>query len=182
MPIFTKDQFVKIANSSAGSKGIRGVVNEVKAFSRSSQTTSIFLSHCHTDKSIVDDAVAFLRSLNATIYVDWMDETMPEQTTGATASKIKSRIITNDKFILLATNAAIASKWCNWEIGLGDAYKLRDDKICLLPLADSSGRWEGNEYLQIYPFVETSSTYDTIFRLTYPDRKQVWFDDWLKKD
>src|SRR5258708_12314437 len=182
MPIFTKDQFVKIANSSAGSKGIRGVVNEVKAFSRSSQTTSIFLSHCHTDKSIVDDAVAFLRSLNATIYVDWMDETMPEQTTGATASKIKSRIITNDKFILLATNAAIASKWCNWEIGLGDAYKLRDDKICLLPLADSSVRWQGNQYLQIYPFVDTSTPHNPTFRLTYPDRKQVWFDDWLKKD
>lgn len=45
---------------------------------------------------------------------------MPEKTSGLTATKIKYQIYKNDKFILLATDNAIASKWCNWEVGIGD--------------------------------------------------------------
>ncbi len=180
MPLFTREQFAKTTEQRAGSKGLRGIVNEIKAQSKSVQATSIFLSHCHTDKNIVEQAVAFLRTLNATIYVDWMDETMPETTSGKTATKIKERIKYNDKFILLATNQAIASKWCNWEIGIADATKLEKDKMCLLPLADNQGNWDGSEYLQIYPFAEQNANYDSIFNLIYPDGRRLWFDEWLK--
>jgi hypothetical protein len=88
--------------------------------------------------------------------------------------------------VLLAINAAVISKWCNWEVGIGDAYKLHSDKICILPLADNSTTWNGNEYLQIYPRVEpvnrdNYSLYDNIFRVIYPDGKSIWLDDWLKK-
>jgi len=182
MPIFTREQFAKTTEQRMGSKGFKDIVNEVKAQSKYAQSTSIFLSHCHEDKNIVEQVVAFLRTLNATIYVDWMDETMPERTSGETATKIKSRIKSNDKFILLATNFAIASKWCNWEIGIADALKLGSDNMCLLPLADNQGKWEGSEYLQIYPFAEKNSNYDTIFNLIYPGGTRVWFDDWLKKN
>src|ERR1700754_3431644 len=127
MPIFTKDQFAKTTALQAGTKGLRGVVNEVKAFSKSPQSVSIFLSHCHDDKNIVEQVVTFLRTLNATIYIDWMDQTLPEKTNGNTATAIKSKILLSNKFIFLATNASMASKWCNWEIGIGDAYKLHAD-------------------------------------------------------
>jgi hypothetical protein len=185
MPIFTSSQFANIAQSRAGSKGIRTIVKEARNFLKTSATTSVFLSHAHTDKDVVEQAVSFFRGFNISVYVDWLDETMSDKPTGVTALKIKSKILSNDKFIFLATNAAVASKWCNWEVGVGDVYKLVNDKICILPLADNSGQWLGNEYLQIYPRIEsvtntTNGIYEGIFRLNYPDGKSVWLDEWLK--
>lgn len=40
-----------------------------------------------------------------------------------------------DNFILLTTDDAIESKWCNWELEYGDANKFRD-RIALFPLND----------------------------------------------
>jgi len=187
MAIFTRTQFTNLAQSKTSSiKSFKGFVNEARSFSKSNATTSIFLSHSHNDQDLIEQAITFFRTLSVSVYVDWMDETMPEKPNGLTAVRIKSKIQSNDKFILLATDAAIASKWCNWEVGIGDAYKLHVDKICLLPLADSQGNWTGNEYLQIYPRIESVQKdnyflYDSIFRIKYPDGKEAWLDEWLKK-
>ena len=59
-----------------------------------------------------------------------------------------------DKFIFIATDAAMASRWCNWEIGYGDAYKYSQDKIAIFPIKQDNRVWEGNEYLQLYPSIE----------------------------
>jgi len=56
------------------------------------------------------------------------------------------------KFILLATEAAINSKWCNWELGLGDAAKYIEN-IALLPIKKDSTDFSGSEYLEIYPYI-----------------------------
>ncbi|WP_316635580.1 toll/interleukin-1 receptor domain-containing protein [uncultured Flavobacterium sp.] len=187
MAIFKRSEFKSVALSKTNSyKNLRGFVSEARAQSKSNAITSIFLSHAHSDKDLIEEAVTFFKSLNINVYVDWMDETMPEKPNGITASKIKTKILNDDKFIFLATNAAVISKWCNWEVGIGDAYKLQNDKICLLPLADSNGHWTGNEYLQIYPRIESVakdnfSFYDNIFRVIYPDGKTTWLSDWLKK-
>jgi hypothetical protein len=159
MAIFTKQQFESIARIKAGSRGLSATLNESRTFSKASSITSVFLSHSHTDRSIVEQAKVFFQNLGISIYVDWADETMPEKTNGVTAQKIKNQIISiNDKFVLLATNNAIASKWCNWEVGIADPFKLPTKKIALLPLADNSGTWYGNEYLQIYPRIEKRSS------------------------
>jgi len=186
MALFTRSQFTNIVQVRLGTKSLRSVVNEAKLVSKTDTEVTIFLSHSHTDKDLVEQAVAFLRLFNIKVYVDWMDETMSEKPNGETGMKIKSKILSNDKFIFLATDAAVISKWCNWEVGIGDAYKLHSDKICLLPLADNRGHWTGNEYLQIYPRIESVqkdnfSIHDNIFYLIYPDGKRIWFDDWLKK-
>jgi|GEM_PF-1835137 len=78
MSIITISQLATIAQNKAGYKGLRGVVNENRQFSRSSQTTSIFLSHAHTDKEKIEQAVTFFRTLGISVYVDWMDHTMPK--------------------------------------------------------------------------------------------------------
>lgn len=186
MTIFTKQQFESIARIKAGVRGLSTTLNESRAFSKSSSLTSIFLSHSHTDRQIVEQAKVFFQNLGISIYVDWADETMPQKTNGVTAKKIKTKIISNDKFVLLAMNAAVTSKWCNWEVGIGDAYKLELDKICILPLADNSSTWNGNEYLQIYPRIEpvkkdNYSLHENIFKIIYPDGTTVWLDNWLKK-
>ena len=75
---------------------------------------------------------------------------MPRVTSGKTASKIKTRIRQCDKFILLATNSAVESKWCNWELGYGDSQKFDNNDIAILPLkkADmTDSAYKGNEYI-----------------------------------
>lgn len=155
MSIFTEQEFRNIANQKAGYRGLSGTVNEQRTFSKNNSSTSIFLSHSHLDKAKIEQAKLFFENLGISIYVDWADQTMPEKTNGITAQKIKNQIIhLNDKFILLATNSAVSSKWCNWEVGIADSFKLSKDKIAILPLADNNRYWTGNEYLQIYPSIE----------------------------
>lgn len=129
--------------------------NESKFFK-----TKIFLSHKHDEFQELEGAIAFLKSFGVEIYVDWLDDGMPKTTSGLTAVRIKEKIKDNHKFILLATEEAIKSKWCNWELGLGDAAKYID-QIAMLPIKNEYSDFTGSEYLQIYPYIEflDSSSY-----------------------
>lgn len=180
MSIFTKQELQAIAYKKAMSKGYV-TLNERRMFSENTSTTSVFLSHSHHDKALIVQAKTFFENLGISIYVDWADETMPEKTNGITAQKIKRQIYKNDKFVLLATNSAITSKWCNWEVGIGDTYKLSNRKIALLPLAENSGTWNGSEYLQIYPRIEKGSLYNDKYYIYYPDGTSEDLSIWLNK-
>lgn len=180
MAIFTKQEFQAIALDKARKKGLQ-FVNETRTFSENTSVTSVFLSHSHHDKAVIAEAKTFFEGLGISVYVDWADKTMPEQTNGLTAQKIKRQIQKNDKFVLLATNNAISSKWCNWEVGIGDTFKLPTDKICILPLADNRLTWEGNEYLQIYPRIEQSEYNKDYFKVIYPYGRELSINDWLNQ-
>ena len=114
--------------------------------------TKIFLSHKHDEKEFLEGAISLLKTFGVDVYVDWLDEGMPKTTSGETAKRIKEKIKENHKFILLATEAAISSKWCNWELGLGDAAKYIDH-IALLPVKKDYTDFSGSEYLGIYPYI-----------------------------
>ena len=183
MAILTKGQFASIAQNKSGSRGLRGVVNETRLYSKTTSVTSIFLSHSHNDKDVIEQAKIFFENIGISVYIDWADKTMPESPYGSTALKIKNQIINgNDKFVLLATNDAVSSKWCNWEVGVADPFKLPNKKIALLPLADNSGSWNGNEYLQIYPRIEefTISNKKEYF-VFYPDGSAEMLTGWLNR-
>lgn len=132
---------------------------ETRTFSRGGRVSSkrtIFLSHKHSDLEALKDIVGFLRrQYNVEVYIDSMDSNMPKKTSGETALRIKNIIQKSDRFILLATDAAVESKWCNWELGYGDALKYRD-KIALFPIKEIGSydfQYKGSEYMQIYPFI-----------------------------
>jgi hypothetical protein len=178
MAIITRARLSSIAQEKAGYRGVKTIVDESKSASRLYQVTTIFLSHSHTDNEVVEQAVTFFRTLGVSIYVDWMDDTMASSPSGATAEKIKSKIKENDKFIFLATNAAVNSKWCNWEVGVGDTFKLPSKKISLFPLADNNVGWNGNEYFQIYPRIEEVGGSYYVY---YPDNSFEALITWLKR-
>jgi len=132
---------------------------ETRCFSEGGRVSSrrtIFLSHKHSDLEELKDIIGFLHHhCNVDIYIDSMDAGMPKKTCGETAQRIKKIIQNSDRFILLATDAAIESKWCNWELGFGDAHKYRE-KIALFPIKEEESydfQYKGNEYMQIYPFI-----------------------------
>lgn len=120
------------------------------------KVTTVFLSHKHDDLEDLKDIIGFLQSnYNVKVYIDSRDPSMPIKTCGKTAVSIKKRIEQCDKFILLATNGAIDSKWCNWELGFGDAHRFRD-KIALFPIKPSGSSdytYKGTEYMSIYPHI-----------------------------
>lgn len=129
-------------------------VNEVRCFTQTQACTSVFLSHKHTDKELMLQIKTMLEHIGINVYIDWLDETMTSITSGKTAEKLKEKIKQYDKFILVATNDAIDSKWCNWELGLGDAAKFDARKIAIMPVRREETYWNGSEYLQIYPTIE----------------------------
>lgn len=132
------------------------ILNEYRRDSKIFKT-KIFLSHKHDEVQELEGAISFLKSFGVDVYVDWLDEGMPKNTSGQTAVRIKEKINENHKFILLATEAAINSKWCNWELGLGDAAKYIDH-IAILPIRKNFTEFTGSEYLQIYPYIEFLET------------------------
>ncbi|MBN8706184.1 MAG: toll/interleukin-1 receptor domain-containing protein [Bacteroidetes bacterium] len=127
------------------------VLNE--SSSRDRTKPMVFLSHKHDELTLLQDVVAFLNEEGVEIYVDWMDEEMPAYTNAKTALRLKEKIKVANKFILVATSNAIKSKWCNWELGLGDAAKY-NEHIALFPINRTSQNFSGAEYLRIYPHIE----------------------------
>jgi hypothetical protein len=138
---------------------IKNSLNEVKSFSAKSAYSTkptVFLSHKHDDLEDVRGVIGELESLGVKVYVDSMDNKMPNETNGDTAKRIKEVIKYCNKFILLATDKAIESYWCNWELGIGDVHKFKQH-IAILPMKEKNTydyTYKGNEYLQIYPRIE----------------------------
>ena len=153
-------------------------LREFKAESKYGKV-SIFLSHKHNETAELDGAINFLKKLGVDVYVDWLDEGMPKTTSGKTAQRLKQKIRENKKFVFLATEGAINSTWCNWELGHGDAAKYINH-IAVLPVKNNYSDFSGAEYLQIYPYIyESDITLDT-FYVKFPDGRVIGLKDWLK--
>lgn len=122
-----------------------------------SAKTTVFISHKHDDLEEISGLIGLLeKKYDIKAYIDSRDSSMPNTTSGITASKIKERITGCKKFILLATNGAIESKWCNWELGYGDAKKYNSNDIAIFaikPENTNDSKYKGKEYLQIYPYI-----------------------------
>lgn len=134
-------------------------LKEVRTFSAKTAYTTkptVFLSHKHDDLKDLKGVMGLLRDQGVKVYIDSMDNKMPAQTTGETAERIKDVIKYCDKFILLATEKAIESYWCNWELGIGDVHKYVRH-IAIVPIKESGEadyKYKGNEYMQIYPSID----------------------------
>ena len=120
------------------------------------QKATVFISHKHDDLEDLKGLLGFLeQEYGVKVYIDSRDPSMPPITSAETALNIRERIKGCDKFILLATNGAIESKWCNWELGYGDAQKFKKH-IALFqmkPHNTSDNTYKGSEYMSIYPYI-----------------------------
>jgi hypothetical protein len=107
-----------------------------------------FLCHSHNDRHLVKALIPYFRDRGISIYIDWLDETMPASPNVETAGKIKDKIDSCDFFLFLATENSKTSRWCPWEIGYCDG-KWGRDKVSIIPTESHSFTY-GNEYLQLY--------------------------------
>ena len=187
MKILSKAMLTSYKATAVVKNGDRWLTEAVRSTERKSKSYEIvvFLSHKHSDKQHVEDAIALLNNLGVDVYVDWMDSTMPKSTNDYTAIQIKNKIKKCDKFILLATEDAIASKWCNWELGFGDSEKYLEDKIAIFPIKQNDKDFTGSEYLGIYPYIVERDfflTEDLRFVVQEPNSENYEFlNKWLEK-
>lgn len=154
---------------------------------KSASGPTVFISHKHSDLPDIKGFLSYLTEhYNAVPYIDSMDQKMPNMTNAETAMRIKSVIESCDKFILLATNRALQSKWCNWEVGIADKSKYLSHNMAILPMYEKgSSRFDGNEYLQIYPYIDeiiddSNKTRLVVKYLTEQGQKNIDLKDWLK--
>jgi len=78
---------------------------------------------------------------------------MPDSPNRETAQRIQQKIIELYYFVFLATPNSMASRWCPWELGYADGKK-DINQILIIPTVDRSGKWHGNEYLQLYKKID----------------------------
>lgn len=114
----------------------------------------VFLSHKHDEIKPLEQTIKLIRNCGVDVYIDWMDEGMPKKTCSKTAERIKDKIEKCDKFILVGTEGAINSKWCNWELGIGDVRKHEDANLAILPIKRNYSDYSGNEYIELYPTIQ----------------------------
>lgn len=115
----------------------------------------VFLSHSHLDVQDLSNEdiralIVLLMEFADDIYIDWLDPEMPDEPCEETAKRLQEKINDCDRFLLVATTNAISSRWVPWELGYADNAK-GVNNISVIPIADPDGRWEGAEYMRLYP-------------------------------
>lgn len=115
-----------------------------------------FLCHSHLDHRLAEGLQALLAEQGIKLYIDWQDAAMPPQPNRETAARIQHNIRTCDWFLFLATANSMASRWCPWELGYADGQK-PSERIAIVQTSDSTTT-HGNEYMQLYRRIDTTST------------------------
>lgn len=139
----------------------------------------IFLSHSHKDKALVERFVALIGAQANSVYIDWADKSVPEQCTPATALYVKGKIKECHKLVLLGTENACNSRWCPWELGIGDEAN-GSPNVLVFPVVDPSKTWPGNEYIGIYNYVEKD--WQGYLHVVNPvTQKKITLADWITR-
>lgn len=156
-------------------------LNESLKFSKTSHKT-VFISYRRKDKKYVVPIVKFLKRIGANVYIDYLDDSLPNPPDNSTASILRRRIKASDKFILMATPNSKESKWMPWELGLGDGFDGYENTI-ILPLLESRNYWEEREYYRVYGHVnKTENRFPAqmnTWQITYPNGNNVELVRWI---
>lgn len=141
----------------------------------------VFLSYRRKDKGHVVPVVHVLQSLGINVYIDYLDDNLPDTPNSATAAILRGKIKGAQKFILMATPNSGDSKWIPWELGLGDGF-IKYENVAILPVTNYSSTWSEQEYYSIYAYIEKRASQDgtlTDWAIIFPDNNAMWLKDWL---
>lgn len=128
-----------------------------------------FLCHSHKDRDMALGLQQWLKEQGMELYIDWQDASMPETPDGTTAARIRNVIRGADVFLFLSTNDSMSSRWCPWELGFADGVK-HNDQIAVIATRDNSGKYYGNEYMQLYRRIDQATAGNALY--WYPKGSQ----------
>lgn len=129
-----------------------------------------FLCHSHKDHDLALGLQQWLKEQGMELYIDWLDPYMPDTPEGTTADRIRTVIKGADVLLFLATQDAMTSRWCPWELGFADGVK-RNEQIAVIATRDTLGNYYGNEYLQLYRRIDQATADNALY--WYPKGSQT---------
>lgn len=158
MAFFTKSEARAAARRAMKNRSIGEMITESMESSKRATRFDVFLSHSINDAELVLGVKVLLEEMGKKVYVDWVDD--PEldrsQVNKHTAERLRGRMNQSDTLFYIATENATNSKWMPWELGYFDGHK--PDKVAILPVLEKENqKFEGQEYLGLYPTVDKDS-------------------------
>ncbi len=154
-----REAFARTQSGRTVRKAAREVLRESVARASESQRFDVFLSHCLVDAELIAGVKALLEEQGFSVYVDWIVDRQLDRhnVSRQTADIIRNRMRASESMVFASSDSSPDSKWMPWELGYFDG--LRQGRIAVLPLVQSEGgRFEGQEYLGLYPLVERLGT------------------------
>ncbi len=145
----------KMKRRTASLESYAGLLNENVTIQESKTEFDIFLSHSMQDAEVILGIYRILEKKGYSVYVDWLiDKQLDrEKVTASTAQTLKNRMNQSNALVYIATSNSSRSKWMPWELGYFDGIK--PDQISILPvLEDANSKFDGQEYLGLYPTVQ----------------------------
>ncbi|MGG7598717.1 toll/interleukin-1 receptor domain-containing protein [Pseudomonas sp. WC1] len=158
MAFFTKSEARAAAKRAMRNRSLGEMMSESMESSKRATKFDVFLSHSINDAELVLGVKVLLEEMGKKVYVDWVDD--PEldrsQVNKHTAERLRGRMKQSDTLLYIATENATNSKWMPWELGYFDGHK--PNKVAILPVLEKeSQKFEGQEYLGLYPTVDKDS-------------------------
>jgi len=130
------------------------ILNENFYMAAENKTYDLFISHSFLDRTLIITLVKMFNELKYSVYVDWLEDKSLDRTnvTPDTAKLIRSRISKCKGLAYIATSNIVDSKWCPWELGIGDG--IHDGRACILPVLENTADFKGTEFVGIYPYID----------------------------
>lgn len=137
----------------------------------------IFMSHAFDDRLLILGTVLLIEDMGYKVYLDWRDDPSLNRNsvTVNTANVLRARMKSSKSLFFATTENASSSKWMPWELGFKDGDNTR---VAILPFSEvETSDFRGQEYLGIYPYVDTTGTSLWIHR---GPSAFVKFEEWVQ--
>ena len=152
---YNKRQTILVSEDGEVRHAKKSLVESAKAFSHS-ETYDVFLSHSYEDARLVKQIKEMLEDRGFKVYVDWIEDDHLDRgkVTSQTAAILRSRMDRCLSLIYMTSQSAESSLWMPWELGYMDA---KTGKVAVAPILDNDERFNGREYLGLYPYLDLTN-------------------------
>ena len=118
------------------------------------------------------------------VYVDWAVDHELDRTrvTEQTANALRYRMSQSQSLFFATSQNAVNSKWMPWELGFFDGHKHRAAILPVLSSGQITTRYEGREYLGIYPYISREKNVGGVDALWVHKDEDTYvrFEYWLE--
>lgn len=143
--------------------------------------TSVYISFDPGDEESMVSVLLLLDSAGVKIYPVWSDPGVISVQESNEFDLLRKSIARCSKFIFIASENALKSNRCNWELGIGDGLRYPDN-IAVMPVTEQRGAtWSCPDYLQTYPMMVTDNDFFIGEFFIESTEKKISLTDWLRQ-
>ncbi len=142
---------------------------------------SVYFAYDPKDEEYLLSVMLLLDSTGAKIYPDWSAYSISSDQESVNPETIRSNIERCSKFIFIATENAVQSSRCNWELGIGYGLKYPDN-IAVMSVTEQRGTiWSGPDHLQTFPMLVTDNDFFIGEFFIEGGQRRISLTEWLRE-